>query len=39
MALRRVDWTIRHHPDDIGHVLRVAQGYTRRVGGSATSPD
>jgi Phosphotransferase enzyme family len=31
MALRRTDWTIRHHPADVNHVVAVAQAFRDRV--------
>jgi hypothetical protein len=31
MALRRVDWSIRHHPDEADRVLGLSFDYVRRV--------
>lgn len=31
MSLRRVDWSIRHHPDEAARVLEFAVDYARRV--------
>ncbi len=33
MALRRLDWTIRHHPDELDRVMAVARRYVGRVRG------
>jgi hypothetical protein len=33
MALRRLDWTIRHHPDELARVMAVARRYMGRVRG------
>jgi hypothetical protein len=31
MALRRVDWSIRHHPDEVPDVLALAHRYRHAV--------
>lgn len=31
MSLRRVDWSIRHHPDEVDHVLQLACRYAGQV--------
>jgi aminoglycoside phosphotransferase (APT) family kinase protein len=33
MTLRRLDWTIRHHPDELDRVMAVARRYVGRVRG------
>jgi hypothetical protein len=31
MALRRIDWTIRHHPEELDRVLTVVERWRRRL--------
>lgn len=31
MALRRLDWTVRHHPDELDRVMAVSLRYIGRV--------
>ena len=31
MSLRRVDWTIRHHPEDLDKVLSHSERFVRKV--------